>query len=81
MDDKDFQSVTLSVPDKENCICEINYDNKEFAELSQEYVQTIIQIYPYPFEKGNWEMNLDETIEKLEFIIDKYIDFMRPRFD
>lgn len=60
-----FRTVTASLPDRENCVCEIYYDNVEWAEISQETEDVIIQFYSNP-SSGYWEFPLDVAIEILQ---------------
>jgi hypothetical protein len=63
---KDFRITIASLPDRENLVAEISYKNNQFAEISQETNELIIQFYPHP-QKKYWEFSYNEIIE----IIDK----------
>lgn len=60
-----FRITLASLPDREHLVAEILYDGIEWAEISQETSELIVQIYSHP-TKDFWEFPLDETLEALE---------------
>ena len=62
---KDFYIAILDVSTRENLIAEIHYNARQWAEISQETEDMLIQLYTYPRQEF-WEFPLDLTIEALE---------------
>ena len=60
-----FRIVIASLPDRENCVCEIFYCHVQWAEISQEGKEIIIQFYPHP-SRDCWEFPLDVVLEILQ---------------
>ena len=60
-----FRITVASLPDRENLVAEILYDNVQWVEISQETEEIIIQFYSHP-TKEYWEFSLDEALEALE---------------
>jgi len=62
-----FEIIIADLPDKEELVAEIYYNNMYWAEISQEpgVEQPIIEFYP-PSDKEYWEFPLDEALEALE---------------
>lgn len=68
----DFRIVIASVPDREKCVCEIYHNHIQWAEISQEHFEMMIQFYPHP--SGNyWEFPLDIALETLEKAKKKFL--------
>ena len=62
---KQFIITLASLPDREHLVAEIVYDGVQWAEISQESDELIIQFYSHP--KGEfWEFSCDEAIKILE---------------
>lgn len=59
-----FRIVIASLPHLENCVCEIYYDHVQWAEISQESVEIMIQFYAHP-SMDCWEFPLDVALEVL----------------
>ena len=60
-----FDISIASLPDKENLVAEIFYENVQWVQISQETDKMIIQFYPHT-KKDYWEFPLDEALEVLE---------------
>ena len=60
-----FRIVIASVPDRENCVCEIFYNHTEWAEISQEGNEILIQFYPHP-SQDYWEFPMDVALDILQ---------------
>ena len=60
-----FTITVASLPDRENLVAEIYFQTFQFAEISQEAKEFIIQFYPHP-EKAFWEFDLSEIQEVIE---------------
>ncbi len=69
---KKFRVVISSVPDRENCVCEIYYNHLQWAEISKEKEEVIIQFYSHPSQKY-WEFPLEEAIEILQKVKNKFL--------
>lgn len=67
-----FRIVIASLPDRENCVCEIYYDQIEWAEISQENKEIIIQFYKHPFQ-DYWEFPMDIALEILKQAKKKFL--------
>lgn len=61
----DFRIVIASLPNRENCVCEIYYKHVQWAEISQENTEAVVQFYSHPTEKY-WEFPIDIAIEILQ---------------
>jgi hypothetical protein len=62
---KNFRITIASLPDRENLVAEILYEDVQWAEISQEKNELIIQFYSHP-RKEHWEFSLDAAIQILE---------------
>ncbi|MEX0961945.1 MAG: hypothetical protein WDZ28_03715 [Simkaniaceae bacterium] len=60
-----FRITVASLPDRERLVSEIIYDGVQWAEISQETGNLIVQFYAHPRQR-HWEFNLDEAIAVLE---------------
>jgi hypothetical protein len=61
-----FRITIASLPDRENLVAEVIYDDVEWAEISQETRgEMIIQFYPHPRQEF-WEFPLDQALLALE---------------
>jgi hypothetical protein len=60
-----FRITVASLPDRENLVAEITYNNIEWAEISQENQEMVVQFYPHP-GKAFWEFPLNEALLVLE---------------
>ena len=60
-----FRITVASLPDREQLVSEIIYDGVQWAEISQETGDLIVQFYSHPKQKY-WEFSLDEAIAVLE---------------
>ena len=63
--DKNFRLVIASLPDRENCVCEIYYNQIQWAEISQENGIIMIQFYPHPHQEY-WEFPMDVALAILQ---------------
>ncbi|KIA77007.1 hypothetical protein DB43_GZ00020 [Parachlamydia acanthamoebae] len=59
-----FSIFIASVPDREKCVCEIFFNRFQWAEISQEEEEIIIQFYSHP-SQDYWEFSLDEALATL----------------
>ena len=57
-----------SVPDRNNLVAELWYEDEQWGEISQETENTILEIYPRTNGKNDkiWSFDLNEIIEKLK---------------
>lgn len=60
-----FRITVASLPDRERLVSEIIYDGVQWAEVSQETGDLIVQFYAHP-QQRYWEFSLNEAIEVLE---------------
>ena len=60
-----FSIEVGSLPDRESLVSEIYYEDLQFAEISQETSDLIIQLYGYP-NKPTWKFSLNEFQEIIE---------------
>lgn len=60
-----FRITIASLPDREELVAEILYDNVQWAEISQETDDLVVQFYAHPRQKY-WEFSLYEAIKILE---------------
>jgi len=60
-----FRITIASLPDREELVAEILYDNVQWCEISQEAGDLVVQFYAHPRQRF-WEFSLDEAIEVLE---------------
>jgi len=60
-----FEITVGSLPDKNNLVADIFYDNVQVAEISNENNELLIQIYFYE-NKDYWEFSLDEFQKVVE---------------
>jgi hypothetical protein len=67
-----FRIVIASLPDRENCVCEIYYNQVEWVEISHEGDGAMIQFYPHP-SQNYWEFSLDEALEALQKAKKKFL--------
>lgn len=72
MENKEFEVLIVSVPDKENCICEIYFKEFQWVEISKETQTPIIHFFNHPV-KDFWEMNPRIAIETLTKACDEYL--------
>ena len=70
---KNFRIVIASLPNRENCVCEIYYNHVQWVEISQETEEVIIQFYSYP-DQDYWEFPLDVALEVLEKAKKRYLE-------
>ena len=59
-----FRITIASLPDRENLVAEISYENRQIAEISQETDKLIIQIYSHL--NKYWEFDLEEFQNVIE---------------
>jgi len=67
-----FRIVIASIPDRENCVCEIYYDHIQWVEISHEDEDMKIQFYSNP-EKNYWEFSLETALTVLEQAKKKFL--------
>lgn len=56
-----FRINIASLPDRENLVAEIVYDEVQWAEISQESEEMMIQFYPHPRQEF-WEFPINEAL-------------------
>jgi hypothetical protein len=59
-----FRITIGSLPDKEQLVADIFYDNVQWAEVTQETDELIVHFYSHPRQKY-WEFNLENALEIL----------------
>ncbi len=62
---KHFRITVASLPDRENLVVEITYNGVEWAEISQENQEMVVQFYSHP-RQSFWEFPLNEALLALE---------------
>lgn len=70
---KKFRITIASLPDRERLVAEIIYDGVQWAEISQESDDLIVQFYPHPTEDC-WEFSFDESMKILEQARNKLLE-------
>lgn len=60
-----FRITVASLPDREQLVAEILYEGIQWAEVSQETNELIIQFYSHP-RKKYWEFSLEEALQALD---------------
>lgn len=71
-----FRITVASLPDREHLVAEILYEGIQWAEISQETGELIIQFYSHP-RKKYWEFPIDEALKVLEQAKKSYWVFNR----
>ncbi len=67
-----FRLLIASLPDRDQCVCEIHYQHAQWAELRFEGKQIIVQFYSHPYGKW-WEFPLNVAMQILKKAEDKLI--------
>ena len=62
---KNFRITVISLPDREDLVAEIFYKNEQWAEISQETGELLVQFYNSD-NQNYWEFSLSEAIQVLE---------------
>jgi hypothetical protein len=66
-------TITLaSLPDRDQLVAELWYDNELWGELSQEMGELELSIYPKP-DGQVWQLRTDEVIQALQEARDKLL--------
>lgn len=60
-----FRITIASLPDREHVVAEILYKGIQWAEISQETDELVIQFYSHP-NKQYWEFPLEDGLTALE---------------
>ena len=60
-----FRITIASLPDRERLVAEILYNGVQWAEISHETDDVVVQFYPHPRQEY-WEFQYDEAMEALE---------------
>lgn len=68
-----FRVVIASLPDREQCVCEIYYKHIQWVEISQEDIEVMIQFYPHP-DQDYWEFPLEVALEILQRVKKKFLN-------
>lgn len=69
-----FRIIIASLPDREKCVCEIYYNHIEWAEISQEGTNIMIQFYSHP-SQNCWEFPIDIALEILQKAKKKFLTY------
>ena len=73
-----FSIIIASLPDRENLVAEITYGNIQWAEISKEKEEVIVQFYPHP-RKSHWEFSLNEALDVLEKAKKRFLEMQVMR--
>lgn len=73
-----FRITIASLPDRESLVAEITYNGVEWAEISQENQEMVIQFYPHP-RQPFWEFPLNEALLALGKAKKKLFDMRGTR--
>ena len=65
METEKFCITIADLPDRENLVAEITYENVQWAEISKENEEVIIHFYTHPRNRY-WEFPLEEALTILE---------------
>lgn len=68
-----FTITIASLPDRERLVAEVFYNNVQWAEISDETNQILIQFYSYP-KQDHWEFFLDEALQVLKAARHKFVE-------
>lgn len=68
-----FRITIASLPDRERLVAEILYNGIQWAEISQETDQLMIQFYSHP-QKKHWEFAFEEAFKILEQAKNKLLE-------
>ncbi len=68
-----FRITVASLPDREQLVAEIFYEGVQWAEISQEANELIVQFYSHP-RQAYWEFPLEKALEVLEQAKKKLVD-------
>lgn len=68
-----FCITIASLPDRERLVAEILYEGVQWAEISQETDEVVVQFYTHP-RKKYWEFTYDEAIQILEKAKNKLLE-------
>lgn len=71
-----FRITVASLPDRERLVAEILYEGVQWAEISQEADDLLVQFYSHPRQEF-WEFSLDEVLKILEQAKEKLLDLHR----
>ena len=82
MNDDKFFITIADLPDRENNVAEIAYDDVQWVEISQEpgTKEPIIQFYSHPYQKY-WEFPLKDALVVLEKAKKRFLEMQVPRVD
>ncbi len=68
-----FRITVASLPDRERLVAEILYEGVQWAEISQEADELVVQFYSHPRQEF-WEFPLDRVLNILEQAKEKLLD-------
>jgi hypothetical protein len=68
-----FRITIASLPDRKHLVAEILYEGVQWAEISQESDEVVVQFYSHP-RKKHWEFTYDEAILILEKAKNKLLE-------
>ncbi len=73
-----FEILIADLPDRENLVAEIYYDNMYWVEISKEGEEVMIQFYSHPRQKY-WEFSLEEALAALEKAKKRFLEMQVVR--
>jgi hypothetical protein len=76
----EFEIVIASLPDNENLVAEIYYQNVYWVQISKEGELAQIQFYSHPHDKC-WKFSLEEALTILEKAKKRFLEMQVPRSD
>lgn len=65
LENNDFQITIASLPDREHLVAEVLYKGVQWAEISQETEEIVVQLYPHP-RQHYWEFPYDDAVAALQ---------------
>jgi hypothetical protein len=66
-----FSIVIASLPNRDQCVCEIYYKNDQWVEISNENDEKVVRFYSHPF-LNQWEFPLKVAMEILQKANEKF---------
>jgi hypothetical protein len=68
-----FRITIANLPDRERLVAEVFYEGVQWAEISQESDEVVVQFYSHP-RKKHWEFAYDEAVQILEKAKNKLLE-------
>jgi hypothetical protein len=75
-----FRITVASLPDREQLVAEILYEGVQWAEISQEASELIVQLYSHPRQEY-WEFPLEKALEALKQAQKRLMDLGSTKTD